>query len=106
MPQFIILGYDDTDVDALNRRMQARQAHVRNIGEARKAGNVLIGVALTDDTEKMIGSLVVTNFPDRAALDRWLAQEPYVTGKVWKRVEILTGKLGPGFVDMLKEHHA
>jgi hypothetical protein len=36
----------------------------------------------------MVGSLVVVDFPDRASLDAWLAEEPYVHAGVYQRVEV------------------
>jgi uncharacterized protein YciI len=36
----------------------------------------------------MNGSMLVVDLPDRAAVDAWLARDPYVTGKVWQRIEV------------------
>jgi uncharacterized protein YciI len=36
----------------------------------------------------MIGSVIVYEFPDRAALDKKLNDEPYFTNGVWKKIEI------------------
>lgn len=102
MQQFIIIAYDGTDDKALERRMAVRQAHIETIDKLRTAGNALCGVAIIDDTGKMVGSMVVTNFPSRAELDQYLATEPYVVGKVWEQITVLPGKLGPSFNDLLK----
>jgi hypothetical protein len=37
----------------------------------------------------MIGSMIVYEFPDRAALDEMLKNESYITGKVWEKVEVM-----------------
>ncbi len=42
------------------------------------------GATLDEATGAMTGSAVVVEFPDRAALDAWLAADPYVTGDVWR----------------------
>ena len=42
-----------------------------------------------DDNEKMIGSMAVMDFPSEKELQKWLKKEPYVTGKVWKTIEII-----------------
>ena len=53
--------------------------------------------AILDDAEKMVGSMLVGDFADRAALDKWLEVEPYVTQNVWKKIEIQLCKVGPSF---------
>jgi uncharacterized protein len=103
MKQFILIAYDAKDEDAHNRRMQSRDAHLEVIAKLRAKGNMLIGVAITDDSEKMIGSLIVTNFPSRAEFDAWLKVEPYITHKVWSEIKVLNGKLAPTFTDLLKK---
>ncbi len=102
MPQYVIIAYDGTDAGALERRMKARTDHVSTIDALRKEGKVLMGIALTDGAGKMIGSVCVGNFASRTELDAWLAREPYVVQKVWDKIEILTGNLGPSFSDLLK----
>jgi hypothetical protein len=57
---------------------------------------------LLDERGNMTGSALIVDFPDRAALDHWLAEEPYVTGKVWQRIEILPCKIGPSFGHVMK----
>jgi uncharacterized protein YciI len=36
----------------------------------------------------MIGSILLVDFPDRTAVDAWLAADPYVTEGVWREIEI------------------
>ena len=36
----------------------------------------------------MKGSVLILDFPDRAALDEYLANEPYVLEKVWEKIEV------------------
>ena len=38
----------------------------------------------------MKGSALVMEFPDRAALDDYLAKEPYVVEGVWQKIEVET----------------
>lgn len=95
--QFVILARDGNDPDALSRRMAARPAHIELGDRMRGEGRHLMAAALTDDNEKMVGSVLVVDFPSRAALEQWLAIEPYVTGKVWQHIEILPCKVGPSF---------
>ena len=95
--QFLILAYDATDADALNRRMATREAHIATIDKYKARGHMHIGAARLDEAGKMIGSAIIAEFPSREALDAWLAEEPYVTGKVWGTVEVTECKVAPSF---------
>ncbi|MBU6475336.1 MAG: hypothetical protein KGQ70_05175 [Alphaproteobacteria bacterium] len=95
--QFIVTGHDGTDEGALSRRMAAREAHMARCKAAREAGTLLYAVAMLNDAGNMCGSVLVCDFADRAALDAWLGEEPYVTGKVWETVDICAGKVPPLF---------
>ncbi|MDD2942049.1 MAG: YciI family protein [bacterium] len=96
---FIIIARDGTDAEAANRRQNAREAHLKNIADNRH--HVLMGVATLDEQGQMNGSVLVVDFSDREALDRWLAEEPYVVQQVWKEIEIVPGKVGPAFLKQL-----
>ena len=86
--QFLLLGYDGTDAGALQRRMAVREDHFRRISLLKKAGEFLFGGAILDEGGKMIGSMIVYDFPDRQSLEEILKDEPYLTGGVWKKTEI------------------
>ncbi len=103
MAQFILIAYDAKDEGAHERRMATRKAHTDSITQLRGEGKVLIGVAITDDQGKMIGSVVVTNFESRAEFNNWLATEPYVLNKVWGDMLVLNGNIGPSFADLIKK---
>jgi uncharacterized protein YciI len=104
MKQFVVIAYDDQDPGAYERRMTVRGSHVETINRYRAQGNILCGIAITDDNGKMIGSVVVTNFESREAFDEWLAAEPYVLGKVWKDITVLNGEIGPSFADLIRKN--
>lgn len=86
--QFLLIAYDGTDTGALDRRMKARPEHLEKIAVLKKRGEFLLGGAILDDMGKMIGSMIVYEFPDRAALDERLKEEPYVVQGVWEKIEI------------------
>jgi uncharacterized protein YciI len=88
MPQYVVIAYDGTDAAALDRRMAARPAHLANVKPMVDAGQLKAGGAILDDAGSMIGSVTICDFPDRAALDQWLATDPYVTGNVWQKIEV------------------
>ena len=91
--QFILSGYDGNDSEALNRRMMAREQHLQNALKLKEKGNFIWGGALLDSNGIMKGSVVVYEYETRDDLDKMLKTEPYVTGGVWKRIEIEKFKL-------------
>ena len=96
--QFLIIAHDHADEQALTRRMAVREAHIAMIDKLKDAGKVLFGAAILDDQEKMIGSTIIGDFLSRKELESWLEEEPYVTGRVWKDIEIKKCKVGPSFM--------
>lgn len=86
--QFLLIAFDGTDPGAFERRMKVRPDHLEKIAVLKKRGEFLLGGAILDDSEKMIGSMIVYEFTDRAALDRSLENEPYIINNVWKKIEI------------------
>lgn len=86
--QFLLIAYDGTDPGALDRRMKVRPEHLEKIAILKKSGEFLLGGAILDDTGRMIGSMIVYEYPDREALEQRLKEEPYITGNVWQRIEI------------------
>jgi uncharacterized protein len=91
--QFLLLAYDSTDSDALQRRLNVREEHLKKIGVLQRAGEFLFGGAILDENGKMIGSMIVYDFPDRQALEEKLKDEPYFTKEVWEKTEILPFRL-------------
>jgi len=87
--QFLLIAYDGTDPGAFERRMRVRPEHFDKIAVLKKRGEFLLGGAILDDKGQMIGSMIVYDFPDRAALDRRLKEEPYIINGVWEKIEIM-----------------
>ncbi len=87
--QFLIIAYDGKDEGAQERRAAARPAHIDGAQALKENGNVLIGGAILDDDGNMIGSSLVMEFEDRAALDAWLDNDAYVTEGVWQDISVL-----------------
>ena len=86
--QFLVIGKDGNDKKAMERRLAAREAHLKLGDEMEKSGNRWYGCVMLDDNNKMIGSMAIMDFYSRKELDEWLKQEPYVVGNVWKTVEV------------------
>lgn len=82
--QFIIKAYDGEGM--LAKRLEVRPRHLEGV---KKLGRqVICGGGLLDDEGKMKGSAMVVDFPDRAALDAYLKNEPYVTEGVWQDITV------------------
>jgi hypothetical protein len=86
--QFLLIAYDGTDPGSTERRLKARGRHLEKISGLKSRGEFLFGGAILDEGGKMIGSMIVYDFPDRLSLDARLKEEPYFTEGVWKKVEI------------------
>lgn len=86
--QFMVVAYDGTDEQALARRLAVRSAHLDGAAALKESGNLIAGGAILDDAGEMIGSTTYVEFESRAELDAWLAQDPYVTGDVWRDITI------------------
>lgn len=86
--QFLVIGLDGTDAGAKERRQAARPTHIALGEELLQAGNLWYGAALFDQDGSMNGSMYLVDFPDQAAVQAWLTREPYVTGGVWKTIDI------------------
>ncbi len=94
--QFIVVAYDGTDEGALDRRLAARDAHLKSAKEMFDNGKWLYAAGILDDDGKMIGSMIVCDFPSRDELEgQWLKEEPYVTGDVWKKIDVNRAQVAP-----------
>jgi uncharacterized protein len=91
--QFHITALDGTDEAALDRRLAAREAHFAHARKKFSAGELLMGGAILNDTAQMIGSSLFVDIESREALDKWLAEDPYVKGDVWRTFDIKEVKL-------------
>lgn len=86
--QFLVIGKDGKDKKALERRLKTREAHLKLGDEMEKSGSRWYGCVMLDDNGKMIGSMAVMDFPSEKELKQWFKREPYVIGKVWKKIEV------------------
>lgn len=87
--QFTIIARDDTAEGTPDRRLAAREKHMERIHAMKAEGSVIDGGAILDNAGNMIGSVVLCEFPDRAALDDYIESEIYFTDGVWKDIEVL-----------------
>lgn len=79
--------------DSLDLRMATRADHLDYI-KGFSDNIVMVGPTLSDDGETMTGSLLIMDFPDKAAAEAYAAGDPYnkaglfesVSIKRWKKV--------------------
>jgi len=93
--QFILIARDGTDPEAPERRQAARAEHLTNMRRLKATGNYIFGGAILNENGDMVGSTIVFDFPDRAAFDAWLKNDPYVTGNVWQQIEVEGFRVAP-----------
>ncbi|MBQ6060134.1 MAG: hypothetical protein IJL36_01705 [Clostridia bacterium] len=84
--QFVIKAYDGEGM--LEKRMEVRPRHLEGMKALGK--QIICAGGLLDEEGRMKGSALVVDFPDRAALEQYLANEPYVMEKVWQKIEVET----------------
>lgn len=88
MQQYVIHAWDGTDDKALERRMAARPAHFDGAKKLKAEGHFVLGGAMLNEQGKMIGSTMVLQFETKEQLQQWIDSEPYITGKVWGKIDI------------------
>lgn len=88
MKQYLITGYDHTDEQALERRMNVREQHLNSARKLKDSGNYVIGGAILDPNGIMIGSMMVLQFETEEELNVWRENEIYITAKVWEHVKV------------------
>ena len=94
--QYFLIAYDGTDDKALERRMAVREEHLKQAKKLFDAGKWLYAAGILNDAGKIIGSMVVCDYPSRVEMEEgWLKNEPYVLGKVWEHFEISRAQVAP-----------
>lgn len=91
--QYLLTAFDGTDEAAESRRLDARPEHLQKISLLKKRGEFLFGGAILNDEGRMIGSMILYEFPDRKTLEERLKKEPYISRGVWKKIEIVPFRL-------------
>ena len=90
MPLFAVICHDAPNT--LDKRLAIRPRHLARLQALQAAGGLVLAgpcpVDHDDPTQGFSGSLLVVNFPDRSALDAWLAEEPFVLEGVYSHVEV------------------
>ena len=94
--QYIVIAHDYKD--GLERRLASREEHIKLGSKMKAEGKQIFGVALLNEQSEMKGSVIVCEFDSKNELNEWLKVEPYMTGKVWEKVQVIPCKVGPSFI--------
>ena len=88
MKQYLIIAQDGKDDDALNRRKKIRPFYLEGAKKLKENDNFVIGGAMLDDDANMRGSIMIVQFETKEDFQKWYDNEPYITGGVWKEIEV------------------
>ena len=95
--QFVIIGRNGSDPEVPATRERVRPAHLDGLKKLCEGGHVISAGPILTEEGAPNGSFLIFDFPTRADLDAYLANEPYATAHVWKDIEIIPCKAG--FID-------
>jgi len=83
---FVVIARDKPDPTL---RLAVRADHLDHIATRQK---VIIYAGPLLEEGRMVGSLFIYNVPDRAALDTYLAEDPYFVREIFASIEILESR--------------
>ena len=82
--QYLVIAYDNEN--ALEKRLEVRDAHVEGAKKMIAEGKIIEAGALVEE-DKMVGSTLFVNFENDDEINEWLESEPYVVNGVWNMDE-------------------
>jgi uncharacterized protein YciI len=85
---FLVIAKDGTDPDAPARRSKVREAHLEGARALAANGTLQVGGALLDEAGGMIGSALIVEAEDAAAVRALLEADVYHRGGVWRSYEV------------------
>jgi uncharacterized protein len=85
---FLVIAKDGTDAEAPARRQRVREAHLEGARALAATGVLQVGGAILDPNGGMIGSALVVEAEDEAALRSVLEADVYRRAGVWQSFEI------------------
>lgn len=88
MKQYVIIARDGNDADAVERRMEIRPEHLAGAKALKAKNQFIIGGAVLNEQGQMEGSVMIVQFETEEQFNDWYSNEPYITGGVWKSIEV------------------
>ena len=89
MPFFI---HAEDKPGALETRKANRDAHLAYVKDNYNDAIISAGPKLADDGETMIGSVILIDLPDRAAVDEFCKNDPYAQAGLFETVTVTAYK--------------
>ena len=86
MPLFVFIGHDGPDGAA--RRQDNREHHVAHLEALDRAGRLVYGGPIRNESDRSIGAVLILDTPDIAAARALVEQDPYVAAGVFERIEL------------------
>ena len=85
---FVLHAFDKAG--ALEKREANYEAHKAFLADtsAHRVSMVMSGPLVSDDGETMIGSLMILEAPDRAAVEAFNRADPFHAAGIWEKVNI------------------
>ncbi|MDB5413537.1 MAG: hypothetical protein JWR10_1872 [Rubritepida sp.] len=90
MTHSVVIAEDGTDAEAPSRRAAVRGAHIERVGGLAADGTLACGGALLGLKGEMLGSIAITKHPTEEEARAFWAEDPYVTGGVWQKMQFFT----------------
>jgi len=85
---YLIIARDGDDADAPARRQAVRAQHLEGARRLAEGGALQLGGALLDDAGGMIGSAMLIEADDEAAVHALIAADIYSEAGVWQEYEV------------------
>lgn len=86
--KYIVHAYDHTDDSALDRRMAVRPAHLAYVRQLKEKGQFVLGGALLNPEQTMIGSMLILDLDTEEDLQNYLKTDPYIVEGIWDKVDV------------------
>lgn len=83
---YVIHAYDYPD--SLAHRMVVRPAHFDFVRQLKARGQFILGGALLNDADQMIGSMLILSFDTDEQLQQYLLTDPYIVENVWEKIDV------------------
>ena len=93
MKQYLVIAWDATDSHAQERRLAVRNEHLAGSRQLKANGNFIMGGAMLNEHENMIGSTMVLQFANDKDFNLWKQNEVYLLKNVWIKIEVHSFKV-------------
>ncbi|KAJ3270101.1 hypothetical protein HDV01_000542 [Terramyces sp. JEL0728] len=79
--------------NAIEKRLAARPAHLERNAKSKEIGFSLLGGAILNNEQQMVGSIVLFDAPSKEVLEEYIKEDPYFKQQVWEKWEIYPFKI-------------